>query len=152
VLMEGGYRIVLHGEYRFELAAEAPPGDGADGLLRLALVRRLEEPFLSDIDPEIMALRDELVASLGALAGALGGRFPIDAGQLAELDDADVSFEGLVNAVASALDLSPLRKQALLADALPERARNLRGLLRSRVSMMELLRPFQHLATHADRN
>ncbi len=150
-LAEGGCRIVLHGEYRFELS-DGNLCDTAAGPLHEAIVRRIDEPYLSDVDPAIIALRDDLLSSLGSLANALGGRFPIQTSQLAELDSDDISFEGLVNAVASALDLSPLRKQSLLADHLAERAQNLRGILRSRVSMMELLRPFQHLADHAEHN
>ena len=148
---DGGYRIVLHGEHRFELA----DGDVRhldDGPLREARVLRIEEPYVSDVDPAILDLRDDLIRALGSLAGALDGQFPIQTAQLAELEDAGVCFEGLVNAVVSALDLSPLRKQSLLADALIERATNLRGILRSRVSMMELLQPFQHLARHAEHN
>ncbi len=146
---EGGYAIVLHGEHRFELAEM--PRYLADGLLREARVRRLDEPFVSDVDPSVMELRDELLAALGTLATDHGG-FAIDNEQIAELDSDDVPFESLVNAVASALDLSPLRKQSLLADALPERARNLRGILRSRVSMLKLLAPYRHLAAHAEHN
>lgn len=145
----GGYAIVLHGEHRFELAELPRSLEG--GLLREARVRRLEEPFVSDIDPIIVEMREELIRALATLARGTGD-FPIDSDQLAELESEDVPFEGLVNAVASALDLSPLRKQSLLADALPERARNLRGILRSRVSMMDLLAPFRHLAGYADRN
>lgn len=146
---EGGYAIVLHGEHRFELAER--PRSLADGLLREARVRRIDEPFISDVDPRIVELRAELLGSLGSLAQGTDG-FAIDRTQLAELDSSDIPFESLVNAVASALDLSPLRKQSLLADPLPDRARNLRGILRSRVSMMDLLAPFRHLAEHADRN
>lgn len=150
-LSEGGCRIVLHGEYRFELS-DGGQRDVGDGPLHEALVRRIDEPFVSNVDPAIMALRDELLTLIGSLANALGGRFPIHVSQLAELDSEEVCFEGLVNAVASALDLSSLRKQSLLADDLPERAKNLHGILRSRVSMMELLRPFQYLALHAEHN
>jgi len=57
-----------------------------------------------------------------------------------------------VNTLAAELDLPPLRKLQLLEQALPERALEVLGILRSRRRVVDLLRPFRHLADAAENN
>jgi len=143
-LPDGGCRVLIYGEYRFEVRRELGRGP-----LREALVEPLKEPYLSDVDPEVIAVRDDLVHVIGTLAEQLDDHFPLSHEQLSTLRDDDVPFETFVNSVAASLDVSPIRKLALLADALPERARNLLAILKSRQTILELLRPYRHLARRA---
>lgn len=145
-LSEGGVGFVLRGEFRFELQLEVP-GE----LHREALVERVEEPFLSELDPGIVALREELLTCSCSLSEKLGESFPLAPDHLFELRGVP-SFEELVNSLASHLDLPPLRKQELLIDDLPERAERLLAILRSRRKIFELLEPYRHLARHSAKN
>lgn len=145
-LPEGGVGFVLRGEFRFELRLEVP-GE----LYREALVERVDEPFLSELDPGIVALREELLTCSCSLSEKLGQGFPLAPDHLCELRGAP-SFEELVNSLASHLDLPPLRKQELLADDLPERAERLLAILRSRRTIFELLEPYRHLAARSSEN
>lgn len=143
---DGTLHLLVRGEYRFEVAREV-----GEGPVREALVRPLHEPYCSDVDPGVMALRDQLSAAVDTLVRGRDAGLPLDADQLASLGDG-VSFEVFVNSVASTLDLSPLRKLSLLADTLPERAENLVAILRSRETLLGLLRPYRHLASNAEIN
>ena len=63
-----------------------------------------------------------------------------------------LGFEQLVNRIAAEIDLPPLSKIGLLNDPLPERALHLLGILSSRRQVLDLLRPYRHLAADPELN
>jgi len=145
-LEDGGVSFVLRGEFRFEVRRILGGGEQ-----REAEVEPVPEPFVSEIDPDVMALREELLECSASLAQSLGERFPLASDHLLELGEGP-SFEELVNSLASHLDLTPVRKQQLLINDLPGRALELRSILRSRRRILELLDPYRHLAVRAEEN
>ena len=80
-----------------------------------------------------------------ALAAELGESFPISSDEVEDLADW-CCFEELVNRLASELDLPALRKLQLLIESLPDRALSVLSILRSRQQVVDLLRPYRHLA------
>jgi uncharacterized protein len=140
---DGTSSIVLQGDFRFEVECEV----GAE-TYREALVQPVEEPRLDETDPAILAVRHSLGELVDALVRELGESFPLRAEALAT----DLSFAELVNRIAADLDVSALRKLELLYESLPDRALSLLSLLRSRQQVLDLLRPFRHLAESSDRN
>jgi len=70
---------------------------------------------------------------------------PLAPGELEELAT-ECAFEELVNRIASGLDLPPLRKLKLLQQPLPERGLSILAILRNRQQVLDLLRPWRHLA------
>jgi len=58
----------------------------------------------------------------------------------------------LTNRLAAGLDLPPLRKQMLLAEAPLARAEEIAGILRSRLKLLASLRPFRHLGADPGAN
>lgn len=145
VLPDGRSNLLLHGEFRFELQREL---DGAP--YREALVRPLDEPTLDEQDAGIVAVRRGLVAAVRTLNGELGDRFTLAEGVLADLDDC--RFAELVNRIAVHLDLPPQRKLQLLVESLPDRALSLLAILASRQKVVDLLRPYRHLAGSPQHN
>lgn len=145
-LPDGRSNIVLHGDFRFAVEREldAKP-------YRRALVRPLAEPQLNERDAGVVAVRRELVDLVNGLGQELGDRFPFASGELAEASDG-LRFEQLVNRIAAELDLPAVAKVHLLADTLPDRAMSLLSILRSRRRVLEVLRPFRHLAQNPDLN
>lgn len=141
-----GCEIVLRGEFRFEVEREL---DG--GPCREAVVRPIHEAEFSEQDPDVQTLRNEIVERVESLALELGERFELDAEQLQELR-ADLPFEALVNHLAANLEVPPERKLELLRDELPERAQNLATILRCRQEVLDVLRPYRHLAATAEIN
>lgn len=140
-----GCDIVLRGEYRFQVERELGESPRLEGL-----VRPLSEPRLSE-GIEVQHLQRELLDCTLSLARQLGDRFPLDDEQFSDLL-CGADFEQVVNQLSAHLDLSPLRKLKLLQDPLPERARHLAEILRSRCQVLDTLTPFRHLAAAADRN
>ena len=140
-LPDGRAHILLVGDYRFELEREL----AADSPYRLAEVRPVEEPWLNEHDAGIRAVRKSLTELLLQVAGETGERFPLDSAELEELVG-DCAFEELVNRIASGLDLPPLRKLKLLQQPLPERGLAILSILRNRQQVLDLLRPWRHLA------
>lgn len=140
-LPDGRAQILLVGDFRFELKRELA---GAEPY-RLAEVRPMDEPWLNEHDAGILAVRKALIELLRHVAGETGERFPIGSEELAELGG-DCAFEELVNRVASGLDLPPLRKLKLLQQPLPERGLSMLSILRNRRQVLDLLRPWRHLA------
>jgi Lon protease-like protein len=145
-LPDGRSNIVLVGDFRFEIEEEL----GARPY-RLARVRRLIEPdeALSEID--LPSTRRDIQGLTARLAQEMGERFPLRGEGLRDWL-AGSSTEELVNRIAAELDVPLLRKQQLLDADLPERARSLLSILRSRQRVLDLLRPFRHLAGGAERN
>jgi len=147
-LPDGRSNILLQGEFRFTVEQEieelATP-------YRQAVVRPLREVAIDEEDAGVVAVRRDLMAVAEALSGHTGRRFPLDPPALEELAGR-ASFEVLVNTLAAELDLPPTRKLQLLEQALPERALEVLGILRSRRRVVDLLRPFRHLADAAERN
>jgi Lon protease-like protein len=143
---DGSAELLLHGEFRFEVERELGGGE-----YRQAVVRPLEEPWLNESDAGIIAVRRAIVGHLEELSAVLGERFPL------RLDpdegvDADSPFEELVNRIAAEIDLPALRKLELLAESLPERGLSVLSILSSRKQVVDLLRPFRHLAGRSESN
>lgn len=145
-LADGRYDIVLRGEFRFTLERE-----GEARPYRTAIVRPHPEAPIDDAEPVVRAVREELITHLEALAAEMGGNFPLDRERLARLA-ATGSFAALINNLAAELDLPVSRKLLLLDQTLPERALDVLTVLRSRRRVLDLLRPFRHLAHRAERN
>jgi Lon protease-like protein len=143
---DDGCDVLLRGEYRFVIESQI-----GDGPCREAVVRRVVEPALNEQDPSIREVRNELIECTSNLSYELGNSFPLDPEQLGELDD-ELSFEEVVNLLAANLDLTPLRKQQLLSDTLPDRALHLLSILRSRCEVIDVLRPYRHLAEEFTQN
>jgi hypothetical protein len=145
-----GARALLLGAHRFALAE--PPAEGPRSLTSYptALVRLLPEPTLDERAPLLRSLREELSSRLEEAVHALGEARPLAVSTLRRLREAP--FEELVNRSAAALDVPPLRKVELLALPLPDRAAEVAGILRSRVKLVALLRPYRHLMTAAETN
>ena len=140
-LPDGRSQILLVGDFRFELEREL----AGDQPYRLAEVRPVDEPWLNEDDAGIQAVRREMTELLVRVAVETGERFPLAAGDLEELA-IDCAFEELVNRIASGLDLPPLRKLKLLQQPLPERGLSILSILRNRQQVLDLLRPWRHLA------
>jgi Lon protease-like protein len=145
LLPDGRTNLLLQGEFRFELQREI-----GGATYREALVRPLAEPEVNERDAGVVAVRRGLLAALRVLHGELGDRFPIAAGTVEELGEC--TFEEMVNRVATELDLPPLRKLQLLVDSLPDRALSVLAILHSRHQVVDLLRPFRHLAAGSHHN
>jgi len=145
-LPDGRSNILLVGEYRFEVEREL-----AGSPYRRAVVRPVLEPRLDEEDPGIVAVKRDLVEAVESLSTEVGERFPLKAEQLSPGPDL-LPFELLVNRIAADIDLPALSKMSLLTDALPERALHLLGILKSRRQVLDLLRPFRHLAADSELN
>jgi Lon protease-like protein len=145
-LPDGQARILLHGEFRFELCCEV----GGEPY-REAVVQPVEEPWLNERDAGILAVRGGILELLRSLAAELGERFPFGAEEADELGGRCL-FEELVNRIAADLDLPPLRKLQLLHEALPERGLSVLSILRRRRQVVDQLRPYRHLARGSSLN
>jgi len=145
-LADGRSNIVLEGEFRFAVEREV---EGRP--YRRALVHALPEGIAA-LDAERAAeAHAELLRLTAAVVRAAGARSPIDLALVAGLG-APERLPELVNRLAAGLDLPALRKQSLLAEATLDRARELAGILRSRVRLLDALGPFRHLAERAREN
>lgn len=147
-LPDGRSNILLQGEFRFTIEREI---DELATPYRQAVVRPLQEVEVDEEDAGVVAVRRDLVAVAEVLARETARRFPFDPELLHTLGS-QASFEALVNTLAAELDLPPLRKLELLERALPERALEVLRILRSRQRVVDLLRPYRHLADAAERN
>ncbi len=92
-------------------------------------------------------MRGGILTLLRDLAAELGERFPFREDELDEIGQG-CGFEELVNRIAADIDVPPLRKQALLQEALPDRGLSVLSILRSRQLVIDRLRPFRHLASN----
>jgi len=144
-LPDGRSDIVLLGEFRFAIEHEV---EGKP--YRQAIVRRLADEAPAIAAEQVERLRGELLDAAVPVARETADRCGFTLEELAALARPD-RFPLLVNRLAAALDLPPLRKQMLLAEPLVERAASLAGVLRSRALVLDSLRPFRHLAAHPDR-
>ncbi len=146
LLPNGCSNILLQGGFRFRLQREL-----ADQPYRQALVEPVEEPWLNERDAGIVAVRSGILTLLRDLAEELGERFPFRQDELDDLGQG-CGFEELVNRIAADIDVPPLRKQALLQEALPDRGLSVLSILRSRQLVVDRLRPFRHLAGNSPLN
>jgi Lon protease-like protein len=146
-LPDGGSNLLLRGDFRFELRHELEGGEP----YRQAVVRPVEEPWLNERDAGIVAVRGAILDFLEKLAEEIGERFPFDPDDREELTR-HCAFEELVNRIAASFDLPPLRKFQLLTESLPERGLSVLSILRSRVQVLDMLRPFRHLAAGSEHN
>lgn len=146
-LPDGRSIIRLRGVYRFTVEREL-----AGRPYRQAIVRPIGEEPVSAADLGLLTVRQDLVDSAVALHREMGDRFPLDAAALDDLRAPRASFEEVINRLAAQLDVPVLRKQQLLYEDLPQRARNLLGILRARRRVLDLLRPYRRLAEGAEHN
>ena len=145
-LPDGRSNLLLRGEFRFEVEFEF--GQRA---YRQAQVRAIDDGEVDEDDARIVTLRREILHNAQRVAHEMGGRFPLPGEELHELAG-DVAFEELTNRLAAGLDLPPLRKLQLLGEAVGDRAASVLGILRARRRVLDLLRPFRHLAEANERN
>jgi Lon protease-like protein len=134
-LPDGSSNILLYGEFRFELEREH-----AGGPYRQAVVRPVAEPWLNEHDAGIVAVRDSILSHLLALAAEIGESFPLSRDELDELGE------------ESPFDVPALRKLQLLVESLPERGLSVLSILKSRKQVVDLLRPYRHLAERSSLN
>jgi Lon protease-like protein len=145
-LPDGSANILLYGDFRFELESER-----AGGPYRQAVVRPMAEPWLNERDAGIVVVRDEILGHLHNLAVELGESFPLSFEEIEELDE-ESPFEEIVNRIAAEIDVPVLRKLQLLVESLPERGLSVLSILRSRKQVIDLLRPYRHLADRSHLN
>jgi uncharacterized protein len=143
---DGHSDILLYGEFRFELEREI-----GDAPYRQAVVRPMAEPWLNERDAGIVAVRQDLLELLRALAGEQGEEFPWDLEDLESLTGGG-TFEELVNRIAARMDVPPLRKLQLLTESLPERGLSVLSILRGRRQVFDMLRPFRRLSGGSEHN
>lgn len=148
-LPDGCANILLRGDFRFELQREL--ATDAEHPYRQAVVRPVEEPRLNERDAGVVAVRGAILELVRALAEQLRERFPFAQDEVAELAE-HCAFEELVNRIAAEVDLPPLRKLQLLQESLPERGLSVLSILRSRQQVLDLLRPYRHLAAASGNN
>ena len=144
-LPDGSANVVLYGDFRFELEREVDQGEP----YRRALVRPVEEPWLNERDAGITLVRGSILEHLDRLAAELGERFPF---RREEELDAETPFEELVNRIAAEIDVPAVRKLQLLHEPLPERGLSILSILRSRMQVVDTLRPYRHLAGRSELN
>jgi Lon protease-like protein len=146
LLPDGRSNILLHGDFRFEIEHEIDANP-----YRRAMVRQLAEPQLAEDDAGILTVRRGLLELIGALAAEIGDGFPLRKEHFGEAAET-LPFELLVNRIAAEIDLPAMTKIQLLNDALPERAVSLLDILRHSRQVLDVLRPFRHLATDSELN
>ena len=143
-LPDGSVNVLLYGDFRFELERECA-SEPLQAPYRQAIVRPVAEPWLNERDSGIVAVRGSILTHLRALSAELGESFPLSADEVEALGE-DSPFEELVNHIAAEIDLPALRKLQLLIESLPERGLSVLSILRSRQQVVDLLRPYRHLA------
>lgn len=147
-LPDGSVNVLLYGDFRFELERECGAEDQAlyrQAPYRQAIVRPVAEPWLNEHDSGIVAVRGSILTHLRALSAELGESFPLNPEEVDALGE-ESPFEELVNHVAAEIDVPALRKLQLLIESLPERGLSVLSILRSRQQVVDLLRPYRHLA------
>lgn len=147
-LPDGRSNIVLQGDFRFLVEKEI---DDLSAPYRQAVVRPLEEMVVDESDAGVLAVRQEILEVASVLDREMGERFPLDLSDLQTLAE-ESSFETLINSLAAELDVPARRKLQLLEQTLIDRSVEVLEILRSRQRVLDLLRPFRHLADAADRN
>lgn len=143
---DGRANVVLHGEFRFRLEHEV-----SDAPYRQAVVQPVQEPWLDERDAGIVVVRSAIEELLHSLSAELGETFPLDGEEVAEIC-AGCPFEEAVNRIASGIDLPLIRKLQLLTESLPERGISILSILKSRQQVVDLLRPYRHLADGSENN
>lgn len=145
-LPDGRSNICLRGDFRFEVHREFDSQP-----YRQAFVTAIEEPTINELDPGVLAVRQEIVDTSLSIAAEMGESFPLASDQVEKLASGR-GFEEAVNSLAAHLDVPVLRKQQLLSETLPDRALKVLSILRNRQSVLDLLRPYRHLAEGVDVN
>lgn len=142
-LPDGSVNVLLYGDFRFELERECTGERQAP--YREAIVRPVAEPWLNERDSGIVAVRGSILTHVRTLSAELGESFPLPPDEIEALGE-DSPFEELVNRIAAEIDVPALRKLQLLIESLPERGLSVLSILRSRQQVVDLLRPYRHLA------
>jgi Lon protease-like protein len=125
----GTYSILLEGLQRYRIRRELPRS--SQRLYRVAEVERLEDRYPATDETSVVELRASALATLRELTirGIDGAAASNPLSLFETVDDASV-----VNALSSALGLSPMEKQRLLeANDIRERFETLRDLLEFRL-------------------
>jgi len=143
-LPDGRSNIVLQGEFRFAIDHEV---EGRP--YRRAVVRPLADGTPLEHEEEAAELQRRILDLALPVALECVDRCGFAPSDLAGLGEPR-RLALLVNRLAASLDLPPLRKQALLAEPLVARAASVAGILRSRVSVLEALRPYRATAGHPE--
>ena len=143
-LPDGRSNIVLAGEFRFEIEREI-----GGKPYRRAIVRPLADRATLTEEDETERLQREILALALPVARECSERCGFAPDDLVGLT-ATERLADLVNRLAAALDLPSLRKQELLAEPLALRAASLAGILRSRVEVLDTLRPYRRLSLRPD--
>jgi Lon protease-like protein len=139
-LPDGRSNLLLEGQFRFRVEREL-----GGHPYRMAEVDSLPDEVPLIEDEASGELQREIVELASGVARLSGDRSPIDLGDLAGLA-AEGRLTTLVNRIAAGLDVPPLRKQSLLALGPLDRAREVAGILRSRVRLLDTLRPYRRFA------
>jgi len=137
LLPDGRSNIVLAGEFRFAIDREI---EGKP--YRRAVVRPLPDGTPLEAEEEAAELQRRILDLALPVARECVERCGFALDDLAGLGEPR-RLPILVNRLAAALDLPPLRKQALLAEPMVARAASIAGILRSRVAVLDALRPFR---------
>jgi Lon protease-like protein len=145
-LANGRINVLLYGEFRFQVTAEA----GGEPV-RHGVVRPVFDPPLNEEDAGLQVVRGAVLSLAHSLAEDLGESFPLSGEELEDMAGR-CGFEETVNRIAVELDLPVLRKLHLLTEAVPERALALLAILRGRRQVVDLLSPYRHLAGKSDQN
>lgn len=140
--LAGACDVLLRGEARLRLAQPKLVEPG-----QVATVFPLEEPEISEQDPDVAGLRREIVGVVEGLVREHEDDF-VEGYVLG----AGTPFEEMVNRLASEPDWALGRKLQMLRDSLPDRALHLLTLLRGRRQLLDLLQPFRHLTDGVDTN
>jgi len=139
-LPDGRSNIVLQGEFRFAIDREI---EGRP--YRRAVVRPLADRAPLEHEEQAAELQRRILDLALPVAMECLDRCGFAPSDLAGLGEPR-RLALLVNRLAASLDLPPLRKQALLAEPLVARAASVAGILRSRVAVLEALRPYRATA------
>ena len=107
--------------------------------------------MVDESDAGVLAVRSEILEVSERLDREMGERFPFDLSEVRELAEGG-TFESLVNRLAAELDVPARRKLDLLEQSLIDRSVEVLNILRSRQRVLDLLRPFRHLAAGAEHN
>lgn len=145
-LPDGRSNILLRGHFRFEIDHELLSRNP----YREAMVRQLDEPRFADAEPAAIALRREVMDLVQRIA-EVASAFPVSGPDLKRMAE-QAPLEEIVNFLSANLTLPVIEKLQLLCVPLPERGRRLLGILRARKHLLDLLRPYRHLAQGAERN
>lgn len=143
---DGRSSLLLEGDFRFLIHRET-----GSSPYRQALVEAVDEPWFNQRDAGVVAVRNEILEVVEQVVEESAGQFPVGPEELAELAE-DWDFEALVNRLAMELDVPAMKKLQMLVASLPERALLLLSILKARLHVFDLLRPYRPLGERPELN